>query len=83
MCIYAPHRQKPNWPVQRGGAAFISTRAIDPNGNLVESFFIFCCTCYAKVFPYFFPYVNGYQWLTAVNTTPYLLRKPPVLVLYG
>ena len=36
MCLYAPHRQKPNWPVQRGGAVFISTRVIDAHGNPVE-----------------------------------------------
>lgn len=36
MCIYAPHRQKLSWPVQRGGAAFISARVIDPNGYPVE-----------------------------------------------
>ena len=36
MCISAPHRQKLQWPVQRGGAAFIAARVIDPNGNLIE-----------------------------------------------
>lgn len=36
MCISAPHRQPPLWPVQRGGAAFISARVINSSGMPVE-----------------------------------------------
>lgn len=35
-CITAPHRQRPIWPVQRGGSAFISVRVITPNGKEIE-----------------------------------------------
>lgn len=36
MCVRAPHKQKPMWPVQRGGAAFIFAKVISPSGNIVE-----------------------------------------------
>ncbi len=36
LCINAPHRQRPIWPVQRGGAAFISARVVNSNGVEIE-----------------------------------------------
>ena len=36
MCINAPHRQRLLWPMQRGGAAFISARVINSNGEKIE-----------------------------------------------
>lgn len=36
MCISAPHRQRPIWPVQRGGAAFISVCVINPSDKQIE-----------------------------------------------
>lgn len=36
MCVNARHRQRPNWPMQRGGAAFILAHITDPMGNVVE-----------------------------------------------
>jgi len=36
MCVNAPHRQRPIWPVQRGGAAFISVRVINSDGVFIE-----------------------------------------------
>ena len=36
LCINAPHRQRLIWPVQRGGAAFISARVVNSNGVEIE-----------------------------------------------
>lgn len=36
MCITAPHRQHPIWPIQRGGAAFIFAHVINPAGEQIE-----------------------------------------------
>ena len=36
MCVNAPHRQRPLWPMQRGGAAFIATHVTNPAGVSVE-----------------------------------------------
>lgn len=36
MCINAPHRQRPMWPVQRGGAAFISACVTNSHGVEIE-----------------------------------------------
>lgn len=36
MCVNARHRQRPNWPMQRGGAAFILAHVIDSSGSVVE-----------------------------------------------
>ena len=36
MCISAPHRLRPIWPVQRGGAAFVSLRVTNPMGEQIE-----------------------------------------------
>ena len=36
MCVNALHRQRPLWPMQRGGAAFISARVVNPSGLSVE-----------------------------------------------
>ncbi len=35
-CLVVPHRQRPLWPIQRGGAAFISVQVVDVNGNKIE-----------------------------------------------
>ncbi len=35
-CVDAKHRQRPTWPMQRGGAAFISALVINPNGDRIE-----------------------------------------------
>lgn len=36
VCANASHRQKPIWPMSRGGAAFIGLKVQDKNGNLIE-----------------------------------------------
>ena len=36
VCAYASHRQKPTWPMARGGAVFIALSAVDPNGNKLD-----------------------------------------------
>lgn len=36
MCVNAPHRQRPLWPMQRGGAAFISARVTNSSGISIE-----------------------------------------------
>ena len=36
MCVNAPHRQHPLWPMQRGGAAFISARVTNSSGVSIE-----------------------------------------------
>lgn len=36
MCVNAQHRQPPIWPMQRGGAAFISARVVNTSGLSVE-----------------------------------------------
>lgn len=36
LCTSAPHRQRLAWPMQRGGAAFISARVISPLGKSIE-----------------------------------------------
>lgn len=36
MCITAPHRQRPTWPIQRGGAAFISAHVANSAGEKIE-----------------------------------------------
>lgn len=36
MCVQASHKQKPIWPIQRGGAAFILAKVVSPLGNTVE-----------------------------------------------
>ena len=35
-CITAPHRQRPIWPMQRGGAAFISAHITNSAGEKIE-----------------------------------------------
>ncbi len=35
-CLMVRHRQKPLWPIQRGGAAFISVHVEDFYGNIIE-----------------------------------------------
>lgn len=35
-CITSPYRQYPLWPIQRGGAAFISVRVESVSGDIVE-----------------------------------------------
>lgn len=35
-CVIAPHRQRPIWPVQRGGVAFISVYVKGPTGEQIE-----------------------------------------------
>ena len=36
MCVNAPHRQRPIWAMQRGGAAFISACVTDSSGFSIE-----------------------------------------------
>lgn len=36
MCVNAPHRQRPLWPMQRGGAAFIAARVTNSAGVSIE-----------------------------------------------
>ena len=36
MCVKASHKQKPIWPFNRGGAAFIIAKVVSPSGNIVE-----------------------------------------------
>lgn len=36
MCVTAPHRQRPRWPMQRGGAAFIAARITNSAGVSIE-----------------------------------------------
>lgn len=36
MCLQATHKQKPIWPMQRGGAAFIQAKVISPSGENIE-----------------------------------------------
>lgn len=36
MCVTAPHRQRPHWPMQRGGAAFIAARVTNSAGISIE-----------------------------------------------
>ena len=35
-CLMALHRQKPMWPMMRGGAALIVVKVFGPNGNRIE-----------------------------------------------
>ena len=35
-CIFAPYKEKPRWPMQRGGAAFITLRVTAADGSNVE-----------------------------------------------
>ena len=35
-CISAPHRKRAYWPEQRGGAVFISTTVVSPQGDKFE-----------------------------------------------
>ena len=35
-CIFAPYKEKPRWPMQRGGAAFITLRVTAADGSDVE-----------------------------------------------
>lgn len=35
-CLTAPHRKHPIWPIQRGGAAFISAKVVKPDGTAIE-----------------------------------------------
>lgn len=35
-CLMASHRQRPIWPIQRGGAAFISAKVITPTDTAIE-----------------------------------------------
>lgn len=36
MCVNARHRQRPIWPMQRGGAAFILAHVTNSSGSIVE-----------------------------------------------
>ncbi len=36
VCLSAPHKQRPMWPMQKGGAAFISAKVITPIGDIIE-----------------------------------------------
>jgi len=36
QCLSASHKQKPKWPMSRGGAAFISVKVHDANGKELE-----------------------------------------------
>ena len=36
MCVNAPHRQRPHWPMQRGGAAFVVARVTNSSGVSIE-----------------------------------------------
>lgn len=36
MCVKALHKQKPIWPMQRGGAAFILAKIVSPLGYIVD-----------------------------------------------
>ena len=36
MCVNAPHRQRPRWPMQRGGAAFIAAHITTSAGVSIE-----------------------------------------------
>lgn len=36
LCVTAPHRQRPSWPMQRGGAAFISAHVVNAFGVAIE-----------------------------------------------
>ena len=36
MCVDAPHRQRPCWPMQRGGAAFIVANVTNSSGVSIE-----------------------------------------------
>lgn len=36
MCVRASHKQKPIWPMQRGGAAFIFAKVVSPSGDIIE-----------------------------------------------
>lgn len=36
MCVQATHKQRPKWPMQRGGAAFVSVKVVNRYGEKIE-----------------------------------------------